>query len=226
MAAWSWAILMPMLRTLAVAALVGAVALVAWKITTRRYAWRAIPVGLVAAVLGAGMTQGAATYVRSSVTAMTEPVKQTTPRRTNLVSEMRAAMWLNKHSGRDDLIATNVHCQPITSLVTCDARAFWVVGLSGRRALIESWGYTDQAVAANDVHGLRYFFQPPPYEDRYALNQRAFTEGDPADVARLRDGYHVKWLFADSRALGGVSPNLARVATVRYTDGPVTIYRL
>ena len=68
--------------------------------------------------------------------------------------EMRAALWLDAHAGRDDLVATNVHCQPIARRKPCDARAFWVAGLGGRRTLIESWGYSDEAVAANGRNGL------------------------------------------------------------------------
>jgi len=91
---------------------------------------------------------------------------------------------------------------------------------------VESWGYTDQAVAADGVNGLRYTSQPAPYPDRFALNQRAFARGDAADVAELRTRYHVRWLFADSRMAGGVAPGLAKVATPRFTAGPVTLYEL
>jgi hypothetical protein len=45
-------------------------------------------------------------------------------------------------------------------------------------------------------------------------------------VAELRDHYHVRWLFADSRADSGVAPGLARVATLRHTSGTVTVYEL
>ena len=45
-------------------------------------------------------------------------------------------------------------------------------------------------------------------------------------MATLRTQFHVRWLFADSRALGGVSPNLARVSHLRYHAGTVSIYQL
>jgi hypothetical protein len=139
---------------------------------------------------------------------------------------MTAAIWLEKHSGSDDVIATNVHCSAIDSAETCDARAFWVSGLSGRRAVVESWGYTDQAVAQDGVNGLRYNFQPAPDQRVYQLNQRVFQNAQPADVAALRQEFHVRWLFADQRATGGVSPELGKVATARFSAGPVTIYQL
>jgi hypothetical protein len=137
-----------------------------------------------------------------------------------------AALWLDQNAGRDDLVATNVHCVNITWRSECDARAFWVAGLGGRRTLVESWGYTDQAVAADGVGGKRYALQPAPYPERFALNQRVFAQGAAADVAELRDRYGVRWLFADSRADGGVAPGLTQVATLRHTSGTVTIYEV
>src|SRR4029453_10811593 len=109
------------------------------------------------------------------------------------------------HSGNDDIVATNVHCNPL-SWKGCDARAFWVAGLGGRRTVVESWAYTDQAVAQDGVNGLRYSYQPAPHPERFALNQRVLAKGDPADVAELRRQYAVRWLLADARAQGGVSP--------------------
>jgi hypothetical protein len=139
--------------------------------------------------------------------------------------EMRAALWLNEHAASDDVVATNVHCVPMARYRPCDARAFWVAGLGGRRTLVESWAYSDTTVAANGVGGLKYVLQPPPDPQKYALNQRAFTDADPADLERLRQAYRVTWLFADRRA-GVVSPELARLARVRYSAGPVTVYEL
>ena len=225
--AWGWALALPLLRTVVVAAAVAVVALVVWRLTTGRIAWRAIPVGALAAVLGAGLGAGALTQWRATHAALLNPHPPVAdPRRVITIDEMRAALWLDKHAGKYDVIATNVHCQPLTWVSACDARAFWVDGLGGRRSVVESWGYTDQAVAEDGVDGKRYMMQPAPYPARFALNQRVFTKGDAADVAALRREFHVRWLFADRRALGGVAPGLAKVAIVRYSAGPVTVYQL
>jgi hypothetical protein len=122
------------------------------------------------------------------------------------------------------VVATNVHCVPLARDKPCDARAFWVAGLGGHRTWVESWAYSDATVAANGVNGLKYVLQPPPDPQKYALNQRVFSDADPADLARLR-AYGVTWLLADSRA-GTVAPELARLAQVRYSAGPVTVYEL
>lgn len=220
--AWAWALAQPLIRTAVVAVVVAAVVLLIWRAVSGRFAWKAVPVGLIAAILGASLTGTVQDNVQRAF-ADPAPVSQ---KYVVTADEMRAALWLGKNSGADDLIATNVHCQPVTRDNPCDARAFWVAGLSGRRALVESWGYTDQAVAANWVGGKRYMLQPAPFPDRFALNQRAFAQGDAADVNQLRSQYHVRWLFADSRAPGGVSPGLARVARLRYQAGTVSVYEL
>jgi hypothetical protein len=225
--AWVWALATPVLRTVAVAAVVGTLGLLIWRLTTGRYAWRAVPVAVIAAVLGAALAGSVNLQVRQTVeTYQGKAAPAGPPGREILEPEMRAALWLDDHAGRDDVVATNVHCQPLAWRAACDSRAFWVAGLGGRRTLVESWAYADQTVAADGVNGRRYVLQPAPHPDRFALNQRVFATADPADVARLRDEYHVRWLFADSRAVGGVAPGLAKVATLRYTAGPVTVYRL
>ena len=220
MPAWTWALFRPLLLA---AVLAVAVLGVARLVRRRPIERRVLPVLLLAAVLGASM--GGFAYrvygdTRRAMNHRPPPPAQTVTR-----AEAAAAWWLDRHAGRNDVVATNVHCWPPVATAYCDARAFWVAGLGGRRTLIESWGYTDQVVAADGVGGHRYFEQPAPYPDRYALNQRVFAEGDPKDVAELRDRYHVRWLFADRRA-GPVSPRLAAIAPERHSSGPVTVYEL
>lgn len=140
-------------------------------------------------------------------------------------AEMAAALWLDQHAGNDDVVATNVHCKPYRPEGQCDARAFWVAGLAGRRTVVESWGYSDATIAASGVNGIRYNFQPPPDRAVYDLNERVFTRGDAASLAELQRLYHVRWLLADHRA-GAVSPALTTLATVRLVSGPVTIYEI
>ena len=47
----------------------------------------------------------------------------------------------------------------------------------------------------------------------------------PAGLAQLRDTYHAKWLFADTRA-GAVSPALGTLAVERYRSGTAVVYQL
>ena len=223
---WAWALAEPVLLTAAVAAVVAVIGLLVWRRRTGRTAWRAIPIALVAAALAAGLSHQVDHHVRANVEALSTAPKPPKDMRAILPDEARAALWLDDHAGQNDIVATNVHCTPLNWRAACDARAFWVAGLGGRRTVVESWGYTDQAVAQDGVGGKRYNLQPAPFPERFALNERVFAKGDPADVTRLKEQFHVRWLFADSRAASGVSPELAKVAQVRYQAGPVTIYEL
>jgi hypothetical protein len=118
-----------------------------------------------------------------------------------------------------------VHCQPISRSTPCDARAFWVSGLGGHRTVVESWGYSDETVAANGRDGLKFPLQPAPDPALKERNDRLFTAPTAADLAAFRSAYGVRWLLADARA-SLVSPVLAELTTVRYRSGTVTVYEL
>ncbi|MFI7602626.1 hypothetical protein [Actinoplanes sp. NPDC049681] len=214
-AEWGWTLALPALHTLPFVAAAAVVLLILRKRP------RALAAAVVAAVLGAGLATGVAVSVEETLRAGRE---QPPTARLLTQEEMRAALWLDDHAGVDDLVATNVHCVPMGRYEPCDARAFWVAGLGGRRTLVESWAYSDAALAANGLDGLKYVLQPPPDPVRYELNQRVFTEAYPVGLRALRAA-GVRWLFADSRA-GEVSPDLARLARLRYTSGPVGVYEL
>jgi hypothetical protein len=216
---WAWAMAVPLLRTALLVAVVSLIAVLIW----RKRAARALAAALIAAV-AAGATVGSVT--RTVETLAEPPVIKARDHIAVTEAEMRAALWLEGQAGADDLVATNVHCMPMKAEL-CNARAFWVAGLGGRRTLVESWGYTDRTVAANGVNDQKYFFQPAPDPEVFALNQRVFAKGDPADVARLRSTYGVRWLFADNRA--GTVANAALKAAgakVVHQRGTVIIYRL
>jgi hypothetical protein len=127
-----------------------------------------------------------------------------------------ALAWIEANTAADDVVATNLHCAGVETVPNCTALSFWVSGLGGRRTVIEGWGYTGEVVARNS---------PPPWPERFDLNEQAFTAPTPEVLDRLRDEYGARWLFADSEA-GPVSPNLGRLATERFTSGEVTIYEL
>jgi hypothetical protein len=232
MHAWSIALAVPVLRT-AAAIVVGILLAVVVAVVLRPRrpvgdsrpvaAWaRRIAVALLAATLGGSIASGGqewATAIAKDKPATANPARSIT------AAEMTAALWLDAHAGNDDVVATNVHCSPVGRSRPCDARAFWVAGLGGRRTVVESWGYSDDTVAANGVNGLKYMWQPAPDPATFDLNERVFTAGSAADLAQLTSEYKVRWLFADTRA-GKVSPALASIATVRLVSGPVTVYQI
>ncbi len=180
--------------------------------------------GTVTALLGASIATGVEIPVRHLL-ARADPLAAINQQLVVSETEMRAALWLREHTDPDERVATNVHCRPVRTTPHCDARAYWVTGLGGRRALVESWAYADDVVAAHGRDGYGYPRQPAPDPALFALNERVFTDPTPTDLARLRDTHGVRWLLADTNA-GPVSTDLARLAPVRYTAGPVTIHEL
>ncbi|MFF3853125.1 hypothetical protein [Micromonospora sp. NPDC002575] len=197
-----------------------------WRARTAGASWRtrAALAGLVAAFCGASVAGGLEWTARRigdpprSLTAAERPWALTR-------DEARAALWLDAHAGPEDVVATNVHCRPVPTVAHCDARAFWVSGLGGRRTLVESWGYTDEALAGHARDGFSYPRQPAPDPELFARNERLFTAPAAPELDRARREDGVRWLLADSAA-GPVSPELARLAEVAFVAGPVTVYRL
>jgi hypothetical protein len=139
--------------------------------------------------------------------------------------EQQAALWLNEHSDEDDLVATNVFCVPVGYRTGCHHASFWVQGLTGRQLLVGGWAYTEQNLAAYGRGGdVSYHRLPSPWPDRVALSLRAVQSPNAEVISELkRRG--VRWIFADRRATL-VSPDLDELATLRYRNDDVLIYRL
>lgn len=140
-------------------------------------------------------------------------------------SEMVAAAWLANHAPTKDVIATNIHCEMVKTTGDCVNRSFWVGAITEHAVVLEGWAYQPSVQAKHGDNGLPYFKQPAPDLERLRINDAAFTNPTAAGLAELRDKYGAKWLYADTRATV-VSPELARLATVRYQAGTVTIYEL
>jgi hypothetical protein len=165
----------------------------------------AAPMALLTAALVVAGPLRAAHAVASSAPQAPKPVNA------SALAQSRAGLWIDANVPQDALIATNVHCLNPTARL-CDSRQWWITGLGGRRALVESWGYVPE-----DFRG----FSDP---ELLALNDRAFTNPDAATIAELRRR-GVTWLVSDS----GVRPApkaLDAFATPRFRDGPITVYQL
>ncbi|WFE58971.1 hypothetical protein [Micromonospora sp. WMMD712] len=236
--AWLWAMAVPAGRVLALAGVAALLAVLLVALRARRARGPASPggrlpavlllrtavAGVVAALCGASVAGGLEWTARRIgdpprvLTAAERPWALTR-------DEARAALWLDAHAGPADVVATNVHCRPVRTVAHCDARAFWVSGLGGRRTLVESWGYTDAALAGHARDGFSYPRQPAPDPELFARNERLFTAPTAGELDRARREDGVRWLLADPAA-GPVSPELARLAEPAFVAGPVTVYRL
>jgi hypothetical protein len=193
-------------------------------VVRRRFPLRAGVAALTAAVAAGGFAVAFLKTIEPIHRNVTTPAVAE-PKRVLTTAELEAALWVSRNTGRDDVVATNVHCTPGSRAVPCDARAFWVAGVGGRRTVVESWGYSDATVAAHARNNVPYARQPSPYPSLQALNDRIFTHADAEALADLKQRYGVRWLVADTKD-GNVSPDLADVATVRHRSGPVTVYEV
>lgn len=146
------------------------------------------------------------------------------PSRTISSAEVEAARWVAANTPTRDVVATNLHCLRLLTRPSCDARSFWVSGLTQRAVLVEGWAYTEAAHEANGRNNLGSRQQPFADPATFALNEAAFTAPTPSGLDRLY-ARGVRWLYADRRA-GKVSPQLATLAHLRLRLGTADVYEL
>jgi hypothetical protein len=127
-----------------------------------------------------------------------------------------AARWVRDHSGRGDVLATNVHCISGEVPESCDSRSFWLSAYAERPVLVEGWGFSPRQAKV----GLTPFWNP----ELLRLNDSAFTDPTPSTLESLR-ARGVRWLVVD-RALRPESPELASLADPVYDNGRLAVYRL
>lgn len=144
--------------------------------------------------------------------------------------EQQAALWLREHSSAQDVFATNVQCLNHVTPADpgCSNLAFWVSAHSERRSLVNGWGYTATAARLSaDRPADSGYFDTVPFWDtsRLQRNMALFAAPTRAAAASLRADYGVTWVYADS-TYGAVSPELPQVLTLRYRNGPVSIYQV
>jgi hypothetical protein len=204
---------------LVVLGLLVVVGLATWAVARRKVpGLRGWGVGLVlAALVLGGPAHGA---FRASARALVafasdRPVPQRGD--TVVTPDAGAALaWIERNTPHDAVVATNRHCVTGPSRPGCLSYAFWVSGLGGRRTVLEGWGYLNADTKAGG---------PPPYPERLAANDNAFSHPGAATIDQLRRRYGTTWLVADTSA-GPVPPELSRFATERFRSGEVTVYQL
>jgi hypothetical protein len=149
---------------------------------------------VVAVLLGLGLTHVySLTYDTFSQQkrATVHPPNQFAP------GGVQAATWILDHSGRYDVVATNVHCRK-PDAKKCDNRNFWVSAYTERRIVIEGWGYTSTTNGNYSDDG-RNAYIPVPDPQRLAINDAAFEHPSAETVNRLVDTYDVKFLFVSKK---------------------------
>jgi hypothetical protein len=196
---------------------------VLWKLAKRRgRPSRVLVASFVLAGMGAGLflpLQSMARYQQATLA----PVNDKVPLGPS-ATQTQAALWLRDHTDPDDLVATNAHCV-VKNVLGCDARHFWIAGLSERHVLVEGWGYTN--TINNLVASTGRNANSLPFWDEQKLedNDLAFTSSTRDNLRLLRTKYGVRYLYADPTQ-NVISPNLATLATLRYKAPDAMIYEL
>ena len=90
--------------------------------------------------------------------------------------------------------------------------------------LVEGWGYTAKAFALGKALGVSDRTNAFWDQALLAENDRAFTDPSRDALAGLRDGYGVRWLFADLTSADGEA--IGREADLRYRQGDFGVYEL
>lgn len=181
---------------------------------------------LMSALVGAAIPGAVEASARSLQAAVqSAPAVDTTSPWFVSAAEQEAALWLREHSSAEDVVATNLQCAPPPAEPGCDARAFWLSGLSGRRIVLEGWAYTPQSLAAHGEDGVYYARQPPPWPGRLTDSQEVFRDPSTGAIDRLRSRYGVRWLVGVRRA-GPVPEALDSLAERVFDNGDVAIFRV
>ncbi|WP_157979715.1 hypothetical protein [Kribbella monticola] len=207
-----------------------AVGLIAWLVLrTVHRPLRGVGLALLLCVaVGLSLTSRPWSDYRTAVDAVrgkTQPIPE--PARPWFsTDEVQAALWLDRKAGQDDVVVTNTACMGQAGRPTCDARGYLVSGIGGRRTLIEGWAYTQQSLANQGKDNVASSYLPSPWPDRVTLTTKALTAPTPELLAGLYRDHGVRWIFADKRTGKVAEHTLDRLATRRFTRGPVVIYQL
>ena len=222
-------VLIPMV----VVAAVGVVVLIVGRFTPVPTRLRVrLPALALAATIGVAIPNQLESYARygsqwigSIPEAVSEPANDYVT-----TGELEAMLWLRDNSAASDVIVTNVQCRPIRrQFAPCDARGFWVVGLSGRRAVLEGYAYTAAAQQLQGVDGRVWSLQPSLYPERDALSEAVFRSDESA-LRQLETDFGVRWIVlvhrgseeADFSPVPGLEFDDS-TARVRFENGEVSI---
>jgi len=129
----------------------------------------------------------------------------------------RGLAWVRDNTDESAVLAVNNH---LRSPPTRQSLYFYYSALGERRVFVESWDYTDEAVAIG-VDNVRAGRQPFP--ERVALNDSVFTGAGPRAAERLRRR-GVTHLVVD--LVNGQAPPGKLPGTLVYHSDALLVYRL
>ena len=207
--------------------LVGLVALLAYRVSTRRFLSdpqhvRRQLTGLLFVVsIAATVVQGAAlgTGFRSAFVYPDSGGIMIASSLAIPTDGAQATLWIRENTDPNSIIATNAHC--LVNEPCNDGRHFWMSAMAERQFFIEGWWYANPSKKSPGST-----FNSPTYWDPDALarNDDAFRFADPTDMAWLRtEG--VSYMLVD-RTVFPESDELRDAATCVFDSENFAVYRL
>ena len=203
-------------------------------LTWRRYRGRYDLIGLggaatLAVVVGLALPQAMETNL-VNISRSAQSVRYPDPTTDGnylTADESEALYWLADNSDADDVIVSNAWCRPLTAPPTappCANSGFWVTGLTGRRAVIDGYAYTTDALEAHMTDGLT-FRNVPLFEERVNAVISLISDASPTALADLRRDHDLKWIVVLKRS-GLAAADLGSIAELVFDNDGASIYRV
>lgn len=127
----------------------------------------------------------------------------------------RALTWLRERTSPDDVIAVNNQVVSGTIYIRPTFHNVYYSAFSERRVFHEGWEFRAER--------YRAFGDPPPYRDRFALNERIFKEADADAITVAYRDYGVRYLLVDkAHAVAGAA--LSDVADRVFSNAGADIF--
>lgn len=140
-------------------------------------------------------------------------------------AEQEAALWVAENSPTDDVVATNVFCQPVELIEPCNTQSFWLAAIASRQLVLGGWAYTTDNTELS-LEGLdTRAYADGPFPERVDLIEAAVGEGSPDALHQLREEYSADLLFVSLRATV-VSPRLDEEVEAVFENAEVRVYDL
>lgn len=141
--------------------------------------------------------------------------------------ESEALRWVADNSDPEDVIASNAWCLPLTAPPRdppCRNGGFWVTGLTGRRAVIDGYSYTTNALKAHRTDNLHYN-RVPLFDERVNAVTALISDASSTALAELRRDYDLTWVVVIKRS-GLVAADLSGIGELMFDNDGASIYRV
>lgn len=183
----------------------------------------------LAAVLGVGLPTAFATniaHVERAVDRVAYP-DATADGNLLLAGEAEALIWVRDNTPPGDVVVSNAWCRPMTRVPRdppCPNQGFWLTGLTGRRAVIDGYAYTTDALEAHMTDGLT-FRNVVLFDDRIDPVIDLMGNASASALDELQREYDLAWIVVLNRS-GVEAVDLDEIAERVFGNDDAVVYRV